>query len=215
MMFHRSKWEMRVLATSDIRKNIEALVFVSESPIKIERIAEILELKNSDVKNTLQELEAEYAAADRGIVLEAIAEGVQFRTRPECSESIQKLVKSRAFRFSRAALETLAIVAYRQPVTRAEVEYLRGVDSGGVFKTLLEKQLVRILGKKDVPGRPLIYGTSKEFLEFFGMRDLSALPTLKEFSDLSGDFPEIEEAVAGLENPDMIEMDTTEKDSVE
>ncbi len=177
------------------RKQIEALVFVSESPLRVDRIAEILEMKKGDVRAVLNDLQQEYEGADRGIILEEVAEGFQFRTRPECSEAIQQLVKSRPFRFSRAALETLAIIAYRQPVTRAEVEYLRGVDSGGVFKTLLEKQLIRILGKKDVPGRPLIYGTSKEFLEFFGMRDLSALPTLKEFSDLSSEL-----ADAGMEN---------------
>ena len=181
---------MTLLATSDLRKNIEALIFVSESPLKADRIAEILEQKKGDVKQVISSLQQEYVEADRGIVLEEVAEGFQFRTRHECAEVIQQLVTSRPFRFSRAALETLAIIAYRQPVTRAEVEYLRGVDSGGVFKTLLEKQLIRILGKKDVPGRPLIYGTSREFLEFFGMRDLSALPTLKEFSDLSTELPE-------------------------
>jgi segregation and condensation protein B len=197
---------MILLATSDLRKNIEALVFVSESPIKPDRIAEILDLKKGEVKEVISELQQEYFAAERGIVLEEVADGYQFRTRQECSDAIQQLVKTRPFRFSRAALETLAIIAYRQPVTRAEVEYLRGVDSGGVFKTLLEKQLVRILGKKDVPGRPLIYGTSKEFLEFFGMRDLSGLPTLKEFSDLASDLPEVgaeesggESAVSGQE----------------
>lgn len=181
---------MKALATSDVKKNIEALVFVSESPIKVDRIAEILEMGKGEIRKTLLALMEEYQTADRGIVLEEVAEGFQFRTRQECTEVVQQLIKNRPYRFSRAALETLAIIAYRQPVTRAEVEYLRGVDSGGVFKTLLEKQLIRILGKKDVPGRPLIYGTSKEFLEFFGMRDLSALPTLKEFSDLATDLPE-------------------------
>ncbi len=191
MKYHHLNWGKIHLATSDVRKKIEALVFVSEVPLKTDRIAEILEMKKGDVRKVLLEVQDEYTAADRGILLEEVAEGFQFRTRPECSEAIQQLVKSRPFRFSRPALETLAIIAYRQPVTRAEVEYLRGVDSGGVFKTLLEKQLIRILGKKDVPGRPLIYGTSREFLEFFGMRDLSALPTLKEFSDLASDIPEV------------------------
>jgi segregation and condensation protein B len=101
------------------------------------------------------------------------------------------LSKDRAARFSRAALETLAIIAYRQPATRAEVEYLRGVDSGGVMKTLLDKNLLRILGKKDIPGRPLMYGTSRQFLELFGLRDLNDLPTLKEFTALD---PELIEA---------------------
>ena len=180
---------------SEQRKHIEALVFVSESPLKAERIAEILEIKNSEVLKSLQELSGVYAQQGSGLQLEEVAEGFQFRTRPESADYIQKLIHSRPYRFSRAALETLAIIAYRQPVTRAEVEYLRGVDSGGVFKTLLEKQLIRILGKKDVPGRPLIYGTSREFLEFFGLRDLSTLPTLKEFSELT---PEsLESEVAG------------------
>lgn len=204
MKFHRLFLEKILLATSDLRKNVEALVFVSESPIKVERIAEILEAKKGEVRNVLQELQDEYAAAERGILLDEVAEGFQFRTRSECAEAIQQLVKTRPFRFSRAALETLAIIAYRQPVTRAEVEYLRGVDSGGVFKTLLEKQLIRILGKKDVPGRPLIYGTSREFLEFFGMRDLAALPTLKEFSDLSSELAAGEGDVPSGENEPII-----------
>ena len=195
------------MATSDVRKNIEALVFVSESPIKADRVAEILEMKKADVKKVLQELQNEYRAADRGIYLDEVSEGYQFRTRQECSGAIHQLIKTRPFRFSRAALETLAIIAYRQPVTRAEVEYLRGVDSGGVFKTLLEKQLIRILGKKDVPGRPLIYGTSKEFLEFFGMRDLSALPTLKEFSDLATDLPGEEGAAVTVDVGEDAEID--------
>ena len=181
---------------SEQRKHIEALVFVSETPLKAERIAEILEIKNSEVMKSLQELAGLYAQKESGLQLEEVAEGFQFRTRPESADYIQKLIHSRPYRFSRAALETLAIIAYRQPVTRAEVEYLRGVDSGGVFKTLLEKQLIRILGKKDVPGRPLIYGTTREFLEFFGLRDLSTLPTLKEFSELTPESLESEVAVS-------------------
>ena len=113
-----------------------------------------------------------------------MAGGYQFRTVAELAPWLKKLNKDRTPRFSRAALETLAIVAYRQPSTRAEVEYLRGVDSGGVMKTLLDKGLLRILGKKDVPGRPLMYGTSRQFLELFGLRDLSDLPALKEFAAL-------------------------------
>lgn len=177
---------------SEQQKHIEALVFVSETPLKSERIAEILDLKNSEVVNSLRDLSARYDQSESGLQLEEVAEGFQFRTRSESADYIQQLINSRPYRFSRAALETLAIVAYRQPATRAEVEYLRGVDSGGVFKTLLEKQLIRILGKKDVPGRPLIYGTTREFLEFFGLRDLSTLPTLKEFSELAPESLETE-----------------------
>jgi segregation and condensation protein B len=147
----------------------------------------------------LLELVEEYREAGRGFVLVEVAEGYQFRSRPEHAEWFRRLGRQRPFRFSRAALETLAIIAYRQPVTRPEIEYLRGVDSGGVLKTLLDKRLVRILGKREIPGRPLIYGTSREFLEFFGLRDLTGLPTLKEFSELTA------ETLAAAEGADDVE----------
>lgn len=163
---------------------VEAMVFVSDIPLRPERIAEALEADRRAVVALLQELEEEYRTAGRGFVLAEVAGGYQFRTRPEHGEWLRRLSQSRPFRFSRAALETLAIVAYRQPITRAEIDFLRGVDSGGVVKTLLDKRLVRILGKKDIPGKPLIYGTTREFLELFGLKDLTGLPTLKEFSEL-------------------------------
>lgn len=182
--------------TAELKGAVESLVFVSESPLRPERIAEVLEVEKGRVLEALHALAGEYAERNGGIALAEVAEGFQFRTRPEHAEWVRRLGKSRPFRFSRAALETLSIVAYRQPVTRAEVEYLRGVDSGGVLKTLLEKRLVRILGKKDVPGRPMIYGTSREFLELFGLRSLSELPTLKEFSELPAELPSGEEDAA-------------------
>jgi segregation and condensation protein B len=171
------------LDIADLKPLVEALLFVSDSPVHLERLAEVLECEKASVGKAMDALMADYGE-DRGIRLHEVAGGYQFRTSLESAEWIRRLAKSRPFRFSRAALETLAIIAYRQPITRAEIEYLRGVDSGGVVKTLLDKHLVRILGKKDVPGRPLIYGTSKEFLEFFGLRDLGQLPALKEFSEL-------------------------------
>ncbi|MEJ2698320.1 MAG: SMC-Scp complex subunit ScpB [Desulfuromonadales bacterium] len=170
--------------TAELKGAVESLVFVSETPLRAERIAEVLEVEKGRVLESLRVLTEEYAGRGAGITLVEVAEGFQFRTRPEFAEWVRRLGKGRPFRFSRAALETLAIVAYRQPVTRAEIEYLRGVDSGGVLKTLLDKRLVKILGKKDVPGRPMIYGTSREFLELFTLRNLSELPTLKEFSEL-------------------------------
>jgi len=173
------------LDTVDLKPIIEALVFVSESPVKVEQIAEALDVEKQVVVPLLRQLCSDYAMSQRGIVLQETAGGFQFRTRPEYAEWVRRLSRNKPFRFSRAALETLAIIAYRQPITRAEIEYLRGVDSGGVLKTLLDKHLVRILGKKDVPGRPLIYGTSRDFLELFGLKDLSGLPTLKEFSELA------------------------------
>lgn len=172
---------------SELKPIVESLLFVSDVPLRCERICEALELERSLVMQVLDALVAEYGEARRGFVLQQVAEGYQFRTRAEYADWILRLTKSRPVRFSRAALEALAIIAYRQPTTRAEIDYLRGVDSGGVVKTLLERHLIRILGKKDVPGKPLIYGTTREFLEFFGLRDLAGLPTLKEFSELAVD----------------------------
>jgi segregation and condensation protein B len=113
-----------------------------------------------------------------------VAEGFQFRTRPEFGEWVRKLKKAKTTALSQPSLETLAIVAYRQPVVRTDVERIRGVDSGGVLRTLLEKKLIKIIGKKDVPGKPIVYGTSKRFLEVFGLKDLSELPTLKDLDSL-------------------------------
>jgi len=165
----------------------EALIFAADGPIKAERMAEALDVPLADIREAIESLEVDYAERPRGFFLQEVAGGYQLRTRPEYAEYLRKLGRSRPFRFSRPALESLAIIAYRQPVTRSEVEYLRGVDSGSVLKTLLEKRLVRILGKKDVPGKPMIYGTTREFLELFGLPDLSSLPTLSEFSELAPD----------------------------
>jgi len=162
-------------------------LFAAEAPLSLDRLCALLDRPKSELKPVLQQMVVDFEQAGHGFHLAEVAGGFQFRTRQDYAPWVRKLSKERPFRFSRAALETLAMVAYRQPVTRSEVEYLRGVDSGGVMKTLLEKGLVRILGKKDVPGRPLMYGTSRKFLEFFGLRDLGDLPTLKDFSSLDPD----------------------------
>jgi segregation and condensation protein B len=172
---------------ADLKPLVEALLFGADGPLRSERLAEILEVDRETVVAVLNTLGAEYTAQSRGFLLQEVAGGYQLRTRPEFAEYLRRLGRARPFRFSRPALETLAIIAYRQPVTRTELEYLRGVDSGSVLKTLLDKHLVRILGKKDVPGKPAIYGTTREFLELFGLPDLAALPTLTEFSELADD----------------------------
>jgi len=179
----------------EVKAAIEALLFVTEQPLRIERLAEILECGKAEIQQKIEALRQEFAERGGGIVLEQVAGGYQFRTPSEHADLIRKLGKNKPARFSRAALETLAIIAYRQPITRAEIEYLRGVDSGGVVKTLLERKLLRILGKKEIPGRPLIYGTSRDFLELFGLKDLNDLPSLKEFSDLKAGMLEAEEEV--------------------
>ena len=173
--------------TREVKTIIEALLFAAETPLKSEKLSELLGLERGMITALLRELVQESESAGHGFVLCSVAEGYQYRTRPEYAEWIRRLGHHRPFRFSRAALETLAIIAYRQPATRAEIEYLRGVESGTVIKTLMEKRLVKILGKKEIAGRPLIYGTTRDFLEFFGLRDLSGLPTLRDFSELAPD----------------------------
>lgn len=175
------------LTTPDLKMIVEALVFAADVPLKVDRLISLLEVERAAITTILGELQADYQESEHAFELLEVGGGYQFRTRPELAEYVQRLDPGRAFRLSRAALESLAIVAYRQPITRAEIDYLRGVDSGRVVKTLLEKRLIRILGKKEVPGRPLIYGTSRDFLEFFGLKDLSDLPSLKEFSELTPD----------------------------
>jgi segregation and condensation protein B len=181
---------------------VESLLFVSDGPLTIDRLCVILEEhERRDVQVAVESLREEYAREGRGIYLAEVAGGYQFRSRPENADYIRRLTRGKTFRFSRSALETLAMVAYRQPITRTEIEYLRGVDSGGVLKTLLEKKMIRILGKKDIPGKPLIYGTTKEFLEVFNLPDLASLPTLKDIHELADQYADVEQAELPLEDP--------------
>ena len=178
---------------------IEALVFVSESPVGLESIREVLsDIPKKDLQRMLEEMIEEYKTGPRGFTLTEVGGGYQFRTRTEYAEWVKKLKKIKPFALSQPSLETLAIVAYKQPVLRTEIEKIRGVDSGGVLRTLLEKKLIKILGKKDVPGKPLVYGTSKRFLEMFGLKDLSGLPTLKDLAGLGP--PPPQEEVLPLED---------------
>jgi len=171
--------------TASIQSIIESLIFAAETPLSLDRLCELLpEHGREEVKTALNELRSGHEGRGGGFYLTEIAGGWQFRTLPDLQQYIVRLVKTRTAKFSTSALETLAIIAYRQPITRAEIEHLRGVDCGGLLKTLLDKKLVKILGKKDIPGRPLIYGTSKEFLEVFSLKDLKSLPTLKEIQAL-------------------------------
>lgn len=165
---------------------IEGLFFVSESPLSIDRLVSLLpEFDRDEIVACIKDLRNDCETAGRGVVLVEVAGGFQFRSRPEHAEVMRRLFKSKSAKLSQSALESLAIVAYRQPVTRPEIEYLRGVDCGGVIKTLLEKKLIRILGKKDLPGRPIVYGTTREFLETFNLKNLTSLPTIREIQDLA------------------------------
>jgi len=168
-----------------IKSIIESLIFASDTPISIGKIWEIIDGPDrKTLRDLITELMEEYQTMNRGFFLKEVAGGYQFRTRPEYSEWVKKLKKSKPLKLSQAALETLAIIAYKQPVTRSEIEYIRGVDLGGILRSLHDKKLIRILGKKEVPGRPLIYGTSKRFLEVFALKDLSSLPTLREIEEV-------------------------------
>lgn len=169
----------------NLRAVIEALLFASDIPLSPDKIGEILGgADRATILETIRDIEGEYEKRPGGIILEEAAGGFQFRTRTELGEWVRKMKGIKPALLSQAALETLAIVAYRQPLTRAEIEKVRGVDVGGVLKNLLERKLVRILGRKNVPGKPMIYGTTKKFLEVFSLNDLSDLPTLREMTEL-------------------------------
>ena len=171
---------------------VESIIFSAESPISLDRLCDILaEFGRDDIKSALAELCVFHESRTGGFSLVEVAGGWQFRTRPDFQQYVARQAKTKTTKFSQSSLESLAIIAYRQPITRAEVEHLRGVDCGGVLKSLLDKRLIRILGKKDIPGRPLIYGTTREFLEVFGLKDLKGLPTLKEIMALD-DIPQYE-----------------------
>jgi segregation and condensation protein B len=165
---------------------IEAVLFAAEKPMARPVIKEALGggYSSSEIDAALELLQRRHATP-WGLRLMEVASGFQLRTAPELRHFVIASLRAKPLRLSKAALETLAIIAYRQPLTRAEVDEIRGVDSAGSLKTLLERSFLRILGRKEEPGRPVLYGTSREFLEFFGLRDLQSLPSLSEFRALN------------------------------
>ena len=178
----------------DLKRVIEALIFVSEAPLPLAQLCAVLETEDkAAVAAALAELVAEYRRLDRAFTIVEVAGGWGLRTRPELAFWLRKLKRDQVTRLSRASLETLAVIAYKQPVMKAEIERLRGVEVGGVLRMLMEKDLVKVVGRKDLPGRPLIYGTTKRFLEVFDLKDLKDLPTLAEMQALAG----AAEALAG------------------
>ncbi|MEE9614814.1 MAG: SMC-Scp complex subunit ScpB [Thermodesulfobacteriota bacterium] len=164
---------------------VEALIFAADHPVTIDRLAGVLEgEKKEDIKAALGELMERYSSGDGGLYIEEVAGGYQMRTRAEYAPWMRRLFKIGMQRVSKAAMETLAIVAYKQPITKGELEEIRGVDSGGVLRTLLDRRLIKMVGRKDTPGRPVVYGTTKEFLETFDLKDLSHLPALRDIESL-------------------------------
>ena len=168
-----------------LKSILESLLFAAGEPVSIARLAAVFDdVPRAALQKTLTAMAAAYAAENRGIAIEEVAGGYQLRTPKEHAAYVRKLLAARPPRLSRPLMETAAIIAYRQPITRPEIEQLRGVDCGGVLETLLEKRLVKIAGRKDAPGRPIIYETTDEFLELFGLKDLEALPDLSEFREI-------------------------------
>ena len=174
----------------EIKSILESLLFVADGPQSVQRLAEVLDPVDKElIHELLHELRQDFEAQNRGIRLVEVAGGYQLRTPKAKAEAVKKFLGGRPARMGKATLETLAIVAYRQPITKAEIEAIRGVDVDGVITTLLERNLIRAVARKDVPGRPFLYGTTLEFLQLFNLKDLSQLPTLKEMEEIS--LPEV------------------------
>ena len=166
---------------------IEALIFVSDEPLSVKAIADVLKEDKETIGETVKALAEEFNARNGGLQLREVAGGWQFATRPEYHEHVRAFLKTRpSAKLTIASLETLAVIAYRQPVTVPEILEIRGVQSPSAIKTLLDKKLIVAKGRKDTIGRPMMYGTSKEFLLQFGLKDLSELPSVEDFHDLSG-----------------------------
>ena len=170
-----------------VKQIIEALLFASNRPLTVTQIKEVLEeTEAAAIKGVIKELNDEYKSSERSFNIGELAGGYQISTNPEYAPWLKKMYsKARADKLSKPSLETLAIIAYRQPITRVEIEDIRGVSIDGVIKTLTERSLVRISGRKQIPGRPFLYNTTKEFLEFFALQSLQELPSLEEFGELA------------------------------
>ncbi len=164
---------------------VEALIFVADEPIGTKVLADVLEEDKESVRAAIEELAREYESRESGLQIREIAGGWQLATRTELHEEVRKFLKTRpSAKLSLASLETLAVIAYKQPVTVPEILEIRGVQSASAIKTLLDKRLIVAKGRKETVGRPMQYGTSKDFLIQFGLKDLTELPSIEDFEDL-------------------------------
>lgn len=169
-----------------LKSIVESLLFVAEGPLTLQRLAEVIDgADKKELAAALEQVRTELETNRRGVRMVEVAGGFQLRTPKENADWVKKYLGGRPARMGRATLETLAIIAYRQPVTKAEVEAIRGVDVDGVVNTLVERNLIRAVGRKDVPGRPFLFSTTAEFLQLFNLKDLSELPTLKEMDEIT------------------------------
>ena len=211
-----------------IKAIIESLIFASDMPLSPEKIRVVFpEVEKTEIKEIIDQIVSEYNERDGGIFLQEVAGGFQFRTNPELGQWIKKLKSTKPHSLSPQAMETLAIVAYKQPIVKSEIESIRGVDVGGPLKSLLDKKLVRIVGRKDVPGKPIIYGTTRRFLEVFNLKDLLDLPNLRELKELNQQQEIEDQGIAGQEiteqeifeegivNHEVVEQKITEQEIAE
>jgi len=178
----------------ELKRILEALLLVSEKSLLVGQAHEVLgpEVQPADIRRLLLELAAEYNQANRGLRIVEVAEGFQMVTDPALAAHAAKLTRRvRTIRLTKPSLETLAIIAYRQPLTRIEIEQIRGVDAGGVLDTLLRFNLIRITGRKEAVGRPLLYATTREFLDHFGLRSLDDLPSKEELQGIPSELKEV------------------------
>ena len=205
------------LDEQELKGIIESLLYISKEPLTVDKVTTVLAgPPKVVVNNAIRALQHDYAQEGRGLHIVEVAGGFSMTTRPDCAPWITRFQKVKASaKVSRSAMETLAIIAYKQPIVRADIEHIRGVETSGVLRTLLEQKLIRMVGRKDVPGRPIMYGTSKIFLQRFGLRDLRDLPPLRDFKDLGqGESPDLfsEDTLAMFENNHSVETVETLKD---
>lgn len=206
--------ESPVLPPAEIKAVLEAIIFASANPVTPREIGQVLGgVPRDDWRASLAELQADYARDGRGLQLVEVAAGYQITTRPEYNDWIRELVDpQKPTRLSIQALETLAVIAYKQPATLPEIIELRGVKSGGVIKTLLEKRLIKIMGRKEVVGRPILYGTTKEFLLHFGLKDLTELPRIEEFAEVLGEEVDVAGLKRAIEAPRPVDIPLGEEE---
>jgi segregation and condensation protein B len=201
------KSQMEAIGARELKAILEAVLFVSPEPVPVARLMSIVgTVSKTEVVQALDILAHDLNQEGRGIQLVQVAGGYRLVTKQEYGPWLKRMDKARtAQKLSRSALESLAIIAYKQPLVRSEIEEIRGVETSSVLRTLCERKLVRIVGRKDVPGRPIMYGTTKFFLEHFGLQDLSQLPPLREFKELG----ESEQALLPIEEESLVAVETS------
>ncbi len=194
--FEKLVSKSRKLSPERVRSVLQSVLFVAPAPLNVGQLHEATGIEQEQIEQAMNALGGTMRDGITGIVLHEVAGGWQLRTDPGSGEYVRRFLRVKPQRLTRAAVETLAIIAYRQPVTRPEIEDIRGVDCAALMKALLDRKLIKILGKKEEVGRPILYGTTREFLEFFALKDLSSLPTLREFQELTREHQEIVEKEA-------------------